>query len=63
MEKLLAQKVTICQYGGMAASVLTWLFLLFQLSIMDKKLDQLVHVLNAVAQKQQIPIRAVEDEV
>ncbi|PNF43600.1 hypothetical protein B7P43_G03225 [Cryptotermes secundus] len=34
-----------------------------QLSIMDKKLDQLVHVLNAVAQKQQIPIRAVEDEV
>jgi hypothetical protein len=30
---------------------------------MDKKLDQLVHVLNAVAQKQQIPIRAVEDEV
>ncbi|XP_069691061.1 potassium voltage-gated channel subfamily KQT member 1-like isoform X5 [Periplaneta americana] len=34
-----------------------------QLSIMDKKLDQLVHVLNAVAQKQQIPIRSVEDEV
>jgi hypothetical protein len=48
---------------GMAANFLTCLCLLFQLSVMDKKLDQLVHVLNAVAQKQQIPIRAVEDEV
>ena len=37
--------------------------LFFQLSIMDKKLDQLVHVLNALAQKQQIPIRSIEDEV
>ncbi|XP_017891727.1 potassium voltage-gated channel subfamily KQT member 1-like isoform X3 [Ceratina calcarata] len=34
-----------------------------QLSVMDKKLDQLVYVLNAVAQKQQIPLRSVEDEV
>ncbi|GLH09793.1 Potassium voltage-gated channel protein Shaker [Gryllus bimaculatus] len=34
-----------------------------QLCVMDKKLDQLVYVLNAVAQKQQIPIRSVEDDV
>ncbi|XP_044735735.1 potassium voltage-gated channel subfamily KQT member 1 [Chrysoperla carnea] len=34
-----------------------------QLSVMDKKLDQLVYVLNAVAQKQQIPVRAIEDDV
>ncbi|XP_018050068.1 PREDICTED: potassium voltage-gated channel subfamily KQT member 1 [Atta colombica] len=34
-----------------------------QLSVMDKKLDQLVHVLNAVAQKQQIPLRSIEDDV
>uniref|UniRef100_A0ABD2XEE9 Potassium voltage-gated channel subfamily KQT member 1 n=1 Tax=Trichogramma kaykai TaxID=54128 RepID=A0ABD2XEE9_9HYME len=34
-----------------------------QLSIMDKKLDQLMYVLNAVAQKQQIPLRSIEDEV
>lgn len=37
--------------------------ILFQLSIMDKKLDQLMYVLNAVAQKQQIPLRSIEDEV
>jgi hypothetical protein len=30
---------------------------------MEKKLDQLVHVMNAVAQMHQIPIRLVEDEV
>lgn len=30
---------------------------------MDKKLDQLMYVLNAVAQKQQIPLRSIEDEV
>lgn len=30
--------------------------LVLQLSVMDKKLDQLSHVLNAVAQKQQIPL-------
>ncbi|XP_029037729.1 potassium voltage-gated channel subfamily KQT member 1 isoform X3 [Osmia bicornis bicornis] len=34
-----------------------------QLSVMDKKLDQLVYVLNAVAQKQQIPLRSIEDDV
>ncbi|XP_021929221.1 potassium voltage-gated channel subfamily KQT member 1-like isoform X2 [Zootermopsis nevadensis] len=34
-----------------------------QLSVMEKKLDQLVHVMNAVAQMHQIPIRLVEDEV
>ncbi|XP_046993999.1 potassium voltage-gated channel subfamily KQT member 1-like [Schistocerca americana] len=34
-----------------------------QLCVMEKKLDQLVYVLNAVAQKQQIPLRSVEDEV
>ncbi|XP_076749256.1 potassium voltage-gated channel subfamily KQT member 1-like isoform X2 [Xylocopa sonorina] len=34
-----------------------------QLSLMDKKLDQLVYVLNAVAQKQQIPLRSIEDDV
>ncbi|KAG5317429.1 KCNQ1 protein, partial [Pseudoatta argentina] len=34
-----------------------------QLSVMDKKLDQLVHVLNALAQKQQIPLRSIEDDV
>ncbi|XP_066603243.1 potassium voltage-gated channel subfamily KQT member 1 isoform X2 [Prorops nasuta] len=34
-----------------------------QLSIMDKKLDQLIYVLNAVAQKQQIPLRSIEDDV
>ncbi|XP_057339884.1 potassium voltage-gated channel subfamily KQT member 1-like isoform X3 [Microplitis mediator] len=34
-----------------------------QLSVMDKKLDQLVYVLNAMAQKQQIPLRSIEDEV
>jgi hypothetical protein len=62
MEELWAQNVT-SREGGMAVNLLTWLCILFQLSIMDKKLDQLVHVLNAVAQKQQIPIRAVEDEV
>lgn len=30
---------------------------------MDKKLDQLVHVVNALAQKLQIPLRSVEDDV
>ncbi|KAK0079514.1 hypothetical protein PV325_001109 [Microctonus aethiopoides] len=34
-----------------------------QLAVMDKKLDQLVYVLNAVAQKQQIPLRSIEDDV
>ncbi|XP_015431036.1 PREDICTED: potassium voltage-gated channel subfamily KQT member 1 [Dufourea novaeangliae] len=34
-----------------------------QLSVMDKKLDQLGYVLNAVAQKQQIPLRSIEDDV
>ncbi|CAG5076406.1 Similar to kcnq1: Potassium voltage-gated channel subfamily KQT member 1 (Xenopus laevis), partial [Cotesia congregata] len=34
-----------------------------QLAVMDKKLDQLVYVLNAMAQKQQIPLRSIEDEV
>ncbi|XP_050497045.1 potassium voltage-gated channel subfamily KQT member 1 isoform X1 [Bombus huntii] len=34
-----------------------------QLSVIDKKLDQLVYVLNAVAQKQQIPLRSIEDDV
>ncbi|KAI4500102.1 hypothetical protein M0802_004972 [Mischocyttarus mexicanus] len=34
-----------------------------KLSVMDKKLDQLVYVLNAVAQKQQIPLRSIEDDV
>ncbi|XP_017798200.1 PREDICTED: potassium voltage-gated channel subfamily KQT member 1 [Habropoda laboriosa] len=34
-----------------------------QLSVMDKKLDQLVYVLNALAQKQQIPLRSIEDDV
>ncbi|XP_070169236.1 potassium voltage-gated channel subfamily KQT member 1-like isoform X5 [Polyergus mexicanus] len=34
-----------------------------QLSVMDKKLDQLMYVLNAVAQKQQIPLRSIEDDV
>ncbi|XP_058794578.1 potassium voltage-gated channel subfamily KQT member 1-like isoform X2 [Phymastichus coffea] len=34
-----------------------------QLSIMDKKLDQIMYVLNAVAHKQQIPLRGIEDEV
>ncbi|CAD6228462.1 GSCOCG00012044001-RA-CDS, partial [Cotesia congregata] len=35
----------------------------FSSSMMDKKLDQLVYVLNAMAQKQQIPLRSIEDEV
>nr|XP_050845917.1 potassium voltage-gated channel subfamily KQT member 1 isoform X2 [Vespula vulgaris] len=34
-----------------------------QLAVMDKKLDQLVYVLNAMAQKQQIPLRSIEDDV
>ncbi|XP_011348876.2 potassium voltage-gated channel subfamily KQT member 1 isoform X3 [Ooceraea biroi] len=34
-----------------------------QLSVMDKKLDQLTYVLNALAQKQQIPLRSIEDDV
>ncbi|GLV37270.1 KCNQ potassium channel [Carabus blaptoides fortunei] len=34
-----------------------------QLSVMDKKLDQLVYVLNALAQKQQISLRFIEDDV
>ncbi|XP_046394813.1 potassium voltage-gated channel subfamily KQT member 1-like isoform X2 [Ischnura elegans] len=34
-----------------------------QLAVMDKKIDQLVYVLNAVAQNQQIPIKSIEDEV
>ncbi|XP_076299296.1 KCNQ potassium channel isoform X2 [Lasioglossum baleicum] len=34
-----------------------------QLSVMDKKLDHLGYVLNAVAQKQQIPLRSIEDDV
>lgn len=37
-----------------------------QLSVMDKKLDQLVYVLNAVAQKQHVPDAAraaIEDDV
>ncbi|CAL1689126.1 unnamed protein product [Lasius platythorax] len=34
-----------------------------QLSVMDKKLDQIMYVLNAVAQKQQIPLRSIEDDV
>ncbi|XP_043462034.1 potassium voltage-gated channel subfamily KQT member 1-like isoform X2 [Leptopilina heterotoma] len=34
-----------------------------QLAVMDKKLDQLVHVVNALAQKLQIPLRSVEDDV
>ncbi|XP_025602451.2 potassium voltage-gated channel subfamily KQT member 1-like isoform X3 [Athalia rosae] len=34
-----------------------------QLSVMDKKIDQLVYVLNAVAHKQQIPLRSIEDDV
>ncbi|XP_063224773.1 potassium voltage-gated channel subfamily KQT member 1 [Bacillus rossius redtenbacheri] len=34
-----------------------------QLTVMDKKIDQLMYVLNAVAQKQQIPIRSIEDDV
>ncbi|XP_046626625.1 potassium voltage-gated channel subfamily KQT member 1 isoform X8 [Neodiprion virginianus] len=34
-----------------------------QLSVMDKKMDQLVYVLNAVAHKQQIPLRSIEDDV
>lgn len=35
----------------------------FQLSVMDKKLDQLMYVQNALAQKQQIPLRSIEDDV
>nr|XP_012225772.1 PREDICTED: potassium voltage-gated channel subfamily KQT member 1 isoform X9 [Linepithema humile] len=34
-----------------------------QLSVMDKKLDQLMYVQNALAQKQQIPLRSIEDDV
>nr|CAD7194175.1 unnamed protein product [Timema douglasi] len=34
-----------------------------QLCMMDKKIDQLMYVLNAVAQKQHIPVRSIEDEV
>nr|CAD7396654.1 unnamed protein product [Timema cristinae] len=33
------------------------------LCMMDKKIDQLMYVLNAVAQKQHIPVRSIEDEV
>lgn len=40
-----------------------WNYICPQLSVMDKKLDQLVYVLNAVAQKQQIPLRSIEDDV
>ncbi|XP_014211544.1 potassium voltage-gated channel subfamily KQT member 1-like isoform X1 [Copidosoma floridanum] len=34
-----------------------------QLSVMEKKLDQLMYVMNAVAHKQQIPLRTIEDEI
>lgn len=35
-----------------------------KLFLMDKKLDQLCYVLNAVAQKQQVPIvKSIEDDV
>lgn len=39
------------------------LTVLLQLGLMDKKLDALTYVLNALAQKQQIVTREVEDDV
>lgn len=34
-----------------------------QLSVMDKKIDQLMYVMNAVKQKQQVPLRNIENDI